>query len=148
MQHLIKLEQAININPDNLIPLAQWLSNNADTKVHSDPVGILIKENESVLEANLNLDQLDIIAFNFSKFTDGRAFSEARNLRDTLGYKGDIRAMGDFIPDQVAFLTRCGFSSFACRSEEDKDIAMNISEAMTNKYQSDSIEKRPYFRRR
>lgn len=148
MQHLIKLEQAIDFKLEHLIPLSDWLNESIDAKIPMNQVGIIINENESVIEENLNLEALDLIAFNFPKFTDGRAFSEARNLRDKFGYKGDIRAMGDFLPDQVAFLSRCGFSSFACRSSIDKEVALNISGIMKNRYQSDSIDKSPYFRSR
>lgn len=147
MQHLIKLDRAIDITVDQLKSLVDWQSQTTELALNTLNSGIVINENESVIAANLDLEKVDIIAFNFSKFADGRAFSEARTLRDTLNYKGDIRAMGEFIPDQVAFLTRCGFSSFACRTEEEKNISLDICGIVSNHYQADSIENRPSFRR-
>jgi len=46
-------------------------------------------------------------------FTDGRVFGLARFLRDNLGFSGDLEVSGDFLPDQVSFLRRCGVNSFS-----------------------------------
>jgi uncharacterized protein (DUF934 family) len=146
MPHLIKFERAIDFTEENLVSLDQYqaLANQHSSEL---PKGIRITENESVIAANLNLDSIDIIVFEFAKFADGRAFSEARILRDTHNYQGDIRASGDFMPDQVSFLKRTGFSSFSCRSEQEKNTALEILELVTAQYQSDTLEKRPSFRR-
>ena len=48
----------------------------------------------------------------FPKFTDGRAYSQARLLRDRYRYKGELRASGDVLRDQLLFMRRCGFNSF------------------------------------
>ena len=59
------------------------------------------------------LDRVDVIAVEFPKFRDGRGFTIARHLREHLGYKGEIRAVGHVLPDQYDFLTRTGFSTVA-----------------------------------
>jgi len=51
----------------------------------------------------------DLIVLEFEAFTDGRPFSTAQLLRDKYGFSGQIRAEGDIVPDQLAFLIRCGF---------------------------------------
>jgi uncharacterized protein (DUF934 family) len=58
-----------------------------------------------------DLDRLSIIALNFPKFTDGRSYSKARTLREQHGYKGEIRATGDVLLDQVPLMLRCGFDA-------------------------------------
>lgn len=58
------------------------------------------------------LDRLGLVVFVFEPFTDGRAFSEARILRERFGFRGGIRAAGEIFVDQYAFLLRCGFDSF------------------------------------
>ncbi|MCI5045444.1 MAG: DUF934 domain-containing protein [Aquisalinus sp.] len=54
----------------------------------------------------------DIVILNFPTFKDGRAYTQARQLREQLGFKGDVRATGDIIRDQILYLVRCGFTSF------------------------------------
>jgi uncharacterized protein (DUF934 family) len=59
-----------------------------------------------------HLDRLILVEITFPKFRDGRGYSSARILREA-GYTGEMRAAGDVLVDQVAFMTRCGFDSFA-----------------------------------
>ena len=58
------------------------------------------------------LDRLTLIEVAFSKYRDGRGYSSARILREA-GYTGELRAQGDVLVDQIAFMRRCGFDSFA-----------------------------------
>ena len=55
---------------------------------------------------------LRLVVLHFPKFTDGRAYSQARLLRERLGYTGELRATGSVLQDQLPFLLRCGFDSF------------------------------------
>jgi uncharacterized protein (DUF934 family) len=55
---------------------------------------------------------LTLITLHFPKFSDGRAYSQARILRERLGYRGELRAVGNVLQDQLSFLLRCGFDSF------------------------------------
>jgi len=59
-----------------------------------------------------DLHHFDLIALEFAKFTDGRAYSQARLLRERHGFKGELRAVGDVLRDQLTFMLRCGFDSF------------------------------------
>jgi uncharacterized protein (DUF934 family) len=62
-----------------------------------------------------HLDRLSLIEVAFPKFRDGRGYSSARILREA-GYTGELRAQGDVLVDQIAFMKRCGFDSFAPES--------------------------------
>ena len=53
------------------------------------------------------------IVIEIETFTDGRVFGLARLLRDRLGFSGDLEVSGDFLPDQISFLERCGVNSFS-----------------------------------
>ena len=59
-----------------------------------------------------HLDQLALIEVSFPSFRDGRGYSSARILREA-GYTGELRAAGDVLVDQMAYMRRCGFDSFA-----------------------------------
>lgn len=58
------------------------------------------------------LDRLELVEIAFPAYTDGRGYSAARILREA-GYKGELRAAGDVLVDQLAYMRRCGFDSFA-----------------------------------
>jgi uncharacterized protein (DUF934 family) len=75
------------------------------------PIGALVTSDcPADLIAHL-LNRLDLVAIPFPKFRDGRGFTIARTLREKYGFKGDIRAIGHVLPDQLAALAECGFTS-------------------------------------
>jgi len=71
-----------------------------------------IANTDHVLQLGDRLKGVRLIALHFPKFTDGRAYSQARLLRERLGYGGELRATGAVFLDQLPFLLRCGFDSF------------------------------------
>ena len=70
------------------------------------------------------LDRLALIAIHFPVFTDGRGYSLARLLRDRHGYRGELRAIGDVLRDQLYFLHACGFDAFALRADQSPEAAI------------------------
>lgn len=66
-----------------------------------------------------HLDRLALIEVSFPKYRDGRGYSAARILREA-GYTGELRASGDVLVDQIAFMRRCGFDSFIADAELDE----------------------------
>lgn len=67
-----------------------------------------------------HLDRIALVEVNFPAFGDGRGYSSARTLREA-GYTGELRAVGDVLVDQVAYMRRCGFDSFAPDARLDED---------------------------
>lgn len=65
------------------------------------------------------LPQLDLVTLEFPRFTDGRPYSHARLLRTRLGYRGELRAVGDVRRDQIDFMRRCGFDTFELSDGEE-----------------------------
>jgi uncharacterized protein (DUF934 family) len=59
-----------------------------------------------------DIERFDLIALSFPRFTDGRAYSQARLLRSRLGFRGELRATGHVLRDQLLFMRRCGFDAF------------------------------------
>jgi uncharacterized protein (DUF934 family) len=74
---------------------------------------LVLPNTEDVLKLGARLDGIRLIILDFPKFTDGRAYTQARLLRERLGYTGELRASGAVLIDQLPFLLRCGFDSFA-----------------------------------
>jgi uncharacterized protein (DUF934 family) len=91
---------------------------------------------------------LPVIGINFPKFADGRGYSIARYVRERLGFNGELRAIGDVMRDQLFFLQRCGFNSYAIREDCDAEVAMAGLSDFSETYQAANDQKSPLFRRR
>ena len=95
--------------------------------------------------STLTLDGVTRINLHFPKFTDGRAFSQAYLLRRRLDFKGDIRATGDVLVDQVLQMQRSGFSSAVLRADQNLDHAQRQLERFAGFYQGDAAQPQPLF---
>jgi len=73
---------------------------------------LTLANTDDVLQLGEKLAGVRLVVLNFPKFTDGRAYSQARLLRERLGYVGELRASGAVYIDQIPFMLRCGFDSF------------------------------------
>nr|WP_319515499.1 DUF934 domain-containing protein [uncultured Cohaesibacter sp.] len=83
-------------------------------------LGVFVGAGDDVNELAKHLRHIEAVAIDFPGFGDGRGFSSARLLRERYGFTGDIRAVGNYILDQMPFLARCGVSSFLVTSEKVK----------------------------
>jgi len=83
------------------------------------------------------LEHLEIVVLRFDNFADGRAFSQARLLRDRYAYRADIRAVGDVHCDQLSFMQRCGFNQFQLGDNEDIEFAFRSFGNISLHYQSE-----------
>ncbi|MTH99806.1 DUF934 domain-containing protein [Roseibium sp. RKSG952] len=100
-----------------LVPLPRFLEQ-AETFKARGAFGVVIEPADKVEPLADHLDGLPLIAVEFPSFADGRGFSAARILREQMGYRGDIRALGRYILDQVPLARRCGVSSFEISKPE------------------------------
>ncbi|MEP4484752.1 MAG: DUF934 domain-containing protein [Halioglobus sp.] len=130
------------IEPDHLLTLEQWLSltDKSRSRVQLEPGDGVT----SLLDA---LAEIEVVAINFPAFTDGRGFSYARELRER-GYTGELRAVGQCIPDQMSYLTRCGFNAFQPDSDAGLAQALENLKDFSEHYQAAIDEPQPLFRRR
>lgn len=95
-----------------------------------------------------DVGHFELIALNFPVFRDGRPFSTARLLRDKYGFKGELRATGDVIRDQVFYMHRCGFDSFEIRADRSIEDALEAFNEFSVTYQPAEDEPLPLWRRR
>ncbi|HET6379398.1 MAG TPA: DUF934 domain-containing protein [Methylocella sp.] len=108
------LEQGEEVPPSGkvLLTAAQWVALEGLAAFADAPLGLLIEPGQDLEALAPGLERLALLAVVFPKFTDGRGYSLARKLRKHYGYKGELRARGDILFDQIQLLARCGFDSF------------------------------------
>jgi uncharacterized protein (DUF934 family) len=91
------------------------------------------------------LHTADAVELHFPKFSDGRAFSQAVQLRRRLGYQGEIRATGDVLIDQLVQMQRTGFSSAVLRDDQDAAHGQKLLTQYAGFYQGDAMQAQPAF---
>jgi uncharacterized protein (DUF934 family) len=87
------------------------------------------------------------IALTFPKWTDGRAYSQARLLRTRLGFRGELRATGDVVVDMLPLLERTGFDAAVLRADQKRSSADRVLRPFSAHYQADVHESRPRYAR-
>jgi len=105
-----------------LIGLARWQEERGLIEPRNTPIGVRLKPAEAVDQLAGDLDRLALVVLEFPKFNDGRAFSQARLLRQRYGYKGEIRATGRVLRDQLLFMHRSGFDAYEVGEEITPEI--------------------------
>ena len=145
---LFTADDAAGIPDAALLPASAWAESGAELAESEQAFGVFLQAEDSLDSILPHLAKIAVVAFHFSKFADGRAFSYAHQLREQFDYRGEVRATGDFMPDQVSYLERCGFNAFACRSAAEQQTALAIRGSLPMNYQADVLETQPLFRRR
>lgn len=130
-----------------VLPFNEWLKA-PEVFGGSDPNAFWLDNETDVRLLEPWLDQIVLIALHFPTFTDGRAYSQAVELRTQLKWRGEIRAFGDVLRDQLTHMYRCGFNSFAIREDKDIQDAVKGLNGISTRYSGSAIEPEPLFRRR
>jgi uncharacterized protein (DUF934 family) len=112
-----------------------------------EPTVLQLPNDADPLAIEVCLDDVERIELHFPKFTDGRAYSQAFLLRRRLGFKGDIRATGDVLIDQLVQMQRTGFSSAVLREGVDASAAQRQFDRFAVFYQGDAVQATPLFTR-
>ncbi len=110
----------------------------------ADEAGTLTLANDAD-PREASLDGITTVVLQFPKFADGRAFSQAFLLRRRLGFKGEIRAIGDVLIDQLAQMQRSGFSQAVLRADQDLDHGRKLLAHYPAFYQGDAVHTQPHF---
>jgi uncharacterized protein (DUF934 family) len=111
-----------------LVPLARWLAERNSLRQRSQAVGVwLASDTDAALEPWQDtliedLFALPVVAVDFPAFGDGRGYSLAALLRQRHGYKGELRALGDVLADQIPAMARVGFNAFDVAEGADLDV--------------------------
>ncbi|MGE0785270.1 MAG: DUF934 domain-containing protein [Sandaracinaceae bacterium] len=111
-------------------------------------LGVRVEGDADPDELAAQLDGVSLVVVTIPKFTDGRAYSLARLLRDKHGYAGDLRAVGAVLRDQLLYLSRCGFSSFELAASQRVDDALAAFRDFSVTYQPAEDHDVPVWRRR
>ena len=143
---LLPADAALPANGDVIISVAAWSAWRAAPTERQGRIGVVLKS-EELPEQIEALAEVPLIAIDFPKFGDGRGYSSARLLRERHGYKGELRAVGDVLRDQLFFMARCGIDSFALKAGKDIEGALAAFDDFSIAYQAAADDPRPLFRR-
>jgi uncharacterized protein (DUF934 family) len=102
------------IPPDGgaIVSLDRWLAERDTLIGRNAPLGVRLNSSQSPQAIAEDLGRLALVALDFPHFKDGRAYSSARLLRERHHFTGEVRAVGNVLRDQLAFMARCGFDAF------------------------------------
>lgn len=129
-----------------LVPLARWIAD-AEALLARPLTGVWLQGSDDPAALAPWIGRLQVVAVDFPKFTDGRGYSIAYLLRSRLGYRGELRAIGDVLPDQLAYMKRVGFDAFALRPDKKVEHALAALAAFSDAYQGSVDQPLPAFRR-
>lgn len=135
---LAKDAESVSETDNTVLPLSLWLQQD-----NRATLAVWLDSDESTTDIDTELTGIPLIAINFPAFADGRGFSFARELREK-GYEGEVRAVGGFMRDQLYYLSRSGFNSFASDSI-DLDAALNSLDDFSVNYQAATDQAKPSF---
>lgn len=129
-----------------IVPLPVWLAQR-DALAGRTELGVWLAPDESAAVLKDDLPRFAVIAIDFPKFTDGRGYSIAYNLRKRLGWTGELRAIGDVLRDQLFQMARCGFDAYATRQDRSIIDALKGLSVFSETYQATVDNPIPLFRR-
>jgi len=118
-----------------LVSLARFQAERDILIARNAPIGVRLKSDQSPEPLGEDVHRLSLVVLEFPKFRDGRAFSWARLLRTRLGFKGEVRAVGDFLYDQIAYQKRVGFDAWEVADGFTPDDLHRALNEISNVYQ-------------
>ncbi len=132
-----------------IIPAARLL---ADTEAlfirRHAPIGVLWPNDRTVADLAPHLDRVSLVALIFPNFKDGRAYSQARLLRERFGFRGELRATGQILRDQFLFFVRAGFDALEIVKDADAEAFAAAIARYSVFYQTAADGRVPAARRR
>jgi uncharacterized protein (DUF934 family) len=133
--------------PHRLLTLVQWQAVR-DAWCADTPVGVLLPNTADVEDLAADLPRIALVALEFPKWVDGRAYSQAHVLRARLRYAGEVRAVGEVLVDMLPLLQRCGFDAVVLREGERQASAERaLGFFPAGHYQGDVLQPQPRFAR-
>jgi uncharacterized protein (DUF934 family) len=139
---------ALPFSGDVIVPLDLWLSERDALSFRLGRVGVWLEADADPAALAPDLARFNVVGVRFASFTDGRGYSLARLLRERHGYRGELRAIGDVLRDQLHYLWRCGFDAFALRADQNPLQALAAFGDFSEAYQASVEQPDPLFRRR
>jgi len=102
-----------------ILPASRLLADARELVLRQAPTGVIWPNDRRLAELAPYLDWIALVALVFPSFRDGRAYSQARLLRERYGFRGELRATGQVLRDQLLFLQRAGFDAFELTKDAD-----------------------------
>ncbi len=121
-----------------VVSLARFQKDREALLERNVPLGVRLEASQSPELLGEDVHRLSLVVLEFPKFRDGRAFSWARMLRTRLGFKGEIRAVGDFLYDQINYQHRVGFDAWEVPDHFTLEMFRSALSEMTFVYQPSS----------
>lgn len=119
-----------------LVSLGRFLGEHDQLLARNQSIGVRLMNSDDPTLLAPHLDKLQIIEVQFPKYTDGRALSQAQLLRRRLGYKGEIRATGQVLRDQLRLMIRCGIDAMAITEADAEGVYAASASEFSEFYQS------------
>ncbi len=129
-----------------IVPLKVWQAQRTALQARTE-LGVWLNSDERPEVLQGEVEKFAVIAVNFPRFADGRGYSIAYNLRARLGYRGELRAIGDVLRDQLFYMQRVGFDAFAVRADKNIHDALKGLSDFSEPYQTSWDQRLPLFRR-
>jgi uncharacterized protein (DUF934 family) len=133
---------------DVIIPYDYWLEHKDALIKREGKLGVCISGDDDTLKVARDIEHFDLIALDFPVFTDGRSYSHACLLRERYNFKGELRAVGNVLRDQLYFMHRCGINSFHLGEGKDLEDALNAFTELSVKYQTAADGAEPVYKYR
>lgn len=118
-----------------IVTLADWRLHKAQWLDREMAIGVRLGARDDIDDIADDLDSIGLVALEFESFTDGRAYTQARLLRERLGYQGEIRAVGDVSRDRLASMERCGINAYELHEGADLEDALEAFAEISDVYQ-------------
>jgi uncharacterized protein (DUF934 family) len=131
-----------------LVPAARLIADADGIARRTAPTGVIWPNDRPVAELAPHLDRLAMVALVFPTFRDGRAYSQARQLRERYRYRGELRATGQVLRDQFLFLARSGFDAFEVSKPQDVSAFVDAMARYSVVYQPAADARVPALRLR
>lgn len=135
-------EDALPENKPVLVSYARWQAEKDKLAGRNTPLGISLPNILDILDFGPEADRFDLIVLSFPKFSDGRAYSQASLLRGRFGYKGELRATGHVLQDQLWHMARSGFDAFEIPRPDAAEAFARAMQSFSAVYQP-TVDGRP-----
>jgi uncharacterized protein (DUF934 family) len=132
----------IDASSETLLTLEQW-----HAAPEPKPAAVLVPNDTDIETLEAELPRLSLVALQFPKWVDGRAYSQARLLRARYRFAGEIRAVGEVLVDMLPLLQRTGFDAVQLRADQQRESAERALRFFAGHYQGDTVERQPIFGR-
>jgi uncharacterized protein (DUF934 family) len=131
-----------------IVSLEVWQSRREDLLARGEKLGVRLHSDQQPDQVADDLEHFSVVALEFPVFTDGRAYSYARLLRERFGYRGELRAVGEVLLEQLHYMDRVGFDAFEVQSEHALEDWLAASKDLDVWYQPASDDRKTVWEQR